>query len=106
METLPELKALYIVVNAGHVDEIMEIIREAGAPGGTVIHARGESSEHQLIMGITVDFEREVIISIVDKDTADRVMMSIKEKAGWETEAHGICYTMPVERAIGVPLSK
>jgi nitrogen regulatory protein PII len=102
METKTDMKALYIVVNAGHVDEVMEIIRAAGAPGGTIVHARGESSEHQLIMGISVDFEREVIISIVDDSTAEQIMADIKEKAGWNTETHGICYTMPVEKVIGL----
>ena len=96
------MKALYIVSSAGHSDEIMEIIREAGAPGGTIIHARGEGSHHQLVMGITVDYEREVIISVVDENTASKIMAAIKSKAGWNTEVHGVCYTMPVERIIGI----
>jgi len=96
------MKALYIVANAGHIDEIMEIVRAAGAPGGTIIHARGEGSQHMLFMGITVDYEREVIISIVEKHTADTIMANIKEKVGWSTETHGICFTMPVEKIIGL----
>ena len=102
MESGREMKALYIVANAGHIDEIMEIVRAAGAPGGTVIHARGEGSQHLVFMGITVDYEREVIISIVEKSTADVIMANIKEKAGWNTETHGICFTMPVEKIIGL----
>ena len=96
------MKALYIVSSAGHSDEIMELLREAGAPGGTIIHARGEGSQHHLVMGITVDYEREVIISVVEENTADQIMSAIKGKAGWNTEIHGVCYTMPVERIIGL----
>ena len=95
------MKALHIVSNAGYTDEIMEIIRAAGAPGGTIIHARGEGSSHQLVMGITMDYEREVIISIVDDSTAERIMAEMKQKAGVDTEIHGICYTMPVDRMLG-----
>ena len=102
METKADMKALYMVVNAGHSDEIMEIARAAGAPGGTIVNARGEGSQHQLIMGITVDYEREVIISIVDEITAGKIMSAIKGKAGLNTEIHGICYTMPVEKIIGI----
>jgi nitrogen regulatory protein PII len=102
MEVGTDMKALYIVANAGHIDEIMEILRAAGAPGGTVVHARGEGSKHQLFMGITLDYEREVIITIIDKDSADKIMADIKEKAGWETDVRGICYTMPVEKIIGL----
>ena len=102
MEPGLEMRALYIVANAGHIDEIMEIVRAAGAPGGTVVHARGEGSQHHLFMGITVDYEREVIITIVEKRTADAIMAGIKEKVGWDTETHGICFTMPVEKIIGL----
>ena len=102
IKTEAEMRALYIVANAGHIDEIMDILRAAGAPGGTVIHARGEGSQHQVLMGITLDYEREVIISIVEKSTAKRIMTGIKEKAGWETEVHGVCYSMPVEKIVGL----
>jgi len=102
METGPDMKALYITANAGYIDELMEIIRAAGAPGGTIIHARGEGTKHQMIMGITVDYEREVIISIVDESTADNIMDNIRKKMGRNTEVHGICYTMPVDRIIGL----
>jgi len=102
MEIGSDMKALYIAASAGHTDEIMELIRAAGAPGGTIIHARGEGSQHQQVMGITVDYEREIIISIVDTDTAEKIMAAIKSKAGWNTDIRGVCYTMPVERIIGL----
>jgi len=104
MDIGPEMnmKALYIISNAGHTEEIMEMIRSAGAPGGTIIHARGEGSQHQWVMGITADYERELIVSVVDTDTAEKIMTIIKDKVGWDTEVHGVCFTMPVERIIGL----
>ena len=102
METGSDMRALYIISSAGHIDEIMGILRAEGAPGGTVIHTRGEGSKHQVFMGITLDYEREMIVSIVNKDVAGNIMNAIKQKAGWETEVHGICYTMPVEKIIGL----
>jgi len=29
-------------------------------------------------------------------------MTIIKDKVGWDTEVHGVCFTMPVERIIGL----
>ena len=97
-----EMKALYVVVNAGYSDKIMEILRNAGSKGGTIIHARGEGFQRQSFMGITLDYEREMIISVVDSETADKVMAGVKEKAGWKTDVRGICFTMPVDRIIGL----
>ena len=102
METGSDMKVMHIVVNAGYTDEIMDIIRDSGASGGTIIHARGEGSHHMSFMCITLDYEQEIIISIVEKDTAEQIMADIKEKAGWKTDIRGICYMMPIEKSIGL----
>ena len=102
IEDSTEMKAVYVVANAGYTDEIMDIIRAAGGTGGTIVHARGEGSHHRSFMGITLDHEQEIIISITDNSTAGKIMDSIKEKAGWKTDIHGICYIMPVDRIIGL----
>ena len=102
METGSEMKALHVVVNAGYTDEIMEILRAGGASGGTIIHARGEGSHHRSFLGITLDYEQEIIISLVDQITAEKIMEDIKEKAGWKTDVRGLCYMMPVDKIIGL----
>ena len=102
MDSGPEMKAIYVVVNAGFTDEIMDIVRSAGASGGTVVHARGEGSHHRSFLGITLDYEQEIIISIVEKSVAEKIMHEVKEKAGMKTDIRGVCYMMPVERVIGL----
>ena len=102
MDTQTDMKALYIITNAGHSDEIMEIIRTAGASGGTIIHARGEGSHHHSFLGITLDHEQEIVIIITESATAGKIIAEIDGKAGRETEVHGICYLMPVDKAVGL----
>lgn len=94
------LKALYIIVNAGFADEVVEIARQAGAGGGTVINARGSGPVHKSIMGITVDTEKEIILSIVSGDAVDNIIAAIQEKAGLKSPANGICFIMPVEKCL------
>ncbi len=102
MESTSKTKALFIVVNAGYTDTIMDIVRAEGAGGATVINARGEGSHHEMFMGITVDYEKEIILTIVDEATAKRIMMAIKDNAGWKSPLHGICFVMPVNDIIGI----
>ena len=102
MEFSHNLKAVYIIVNAGFAEDVVEMAREAGAKGATIIHARGTGPVHHEIMGITVDAEKEMILSLVDADTADRILFIIKEKAGIKTPANGICFISPVDHAIAV----
>ncbi len=50
MESL-DVEALFIIVNAGYTDTIMDILRSEGASGATVINARGEGARHELFFG-------------------------------------------------------
>ena len=101
MERVENIKALYIVVNVGFGDEAADIAREAGASGATIINARGVGPVHKLIMGITVDTEKEIVLILVDRDTAAKIIAAIKEKVGMKTPANGICFVIPIEKMIG-----
>ena len=96
------MKLLIIIINAGFVDEVMEIAREAGIKGGTILNARGAGEHFHSFMGITVDAEKEMIMSVADETAADKAMAGIKEKAGIKTPAHGVCFTLPVEKWVGL----
>ena len=98
MEKSDNMKALFVIVNAGFADEVVDIAHQAGAGGGTIINARGIGPVHKSIMGITVDTEKEIVLSIVSGDTAEKIMAAIKEKAGLKSPAKGICFAMPVEK--------
>lgn len=94
---MTELKALYIIVNAGFSSEVVQIARSLGATGATIINARGSVAKPKTILGITIDTEKEIVLSVVKKDVAIKIINAIKEKAGVGTEAHGLCFFMPVE---------
>ena len=94
---MKELKALYIIVNAGFSSEVVEIAREQGATGATIINARGSVAKPKTIFGITIDTEKEIVLSVVEKEVAVRILEEVKQKAGVGTAAHGLCFFMPVE---------
>lgn len=94
---MKELKALYIIVNAGFSSEVVEIARSLGSTGATIINARGSVAKPKTILGITIDTEKEIILSVVEKDVALRIAEAIREKAGVGTDAHGLCFFLPVE---------
>jgi len=93
-----EICALYIIINAGHAEDVMELARAAGAKGATILNARGGAAVQKTLMGITVDAEKEILLILVDKATADGIMIVVKEKAGVQTPAQGVCFTVPVEQ--------
>lgn len=102
MEQHIKMKTIFIVVNAGFSNDVIALARKAGAHGATIINARGESATHHMFMGITIDSEKEILLCLAEEDVADRVMDILKEKAGQDTPAHSVCFTMPVDRVLGL----
>ena len=94
---MKELKALYIIVNAGFSSEVVKIARSLGSTGATIINARGSVAKPKTILGITIDTEKEIVLSVLEKEVAIRIMEQVKEKAGVGTAAHGLCFFLPVE---------
>lgn len=94
---MQDLKALYIIVNAGFSSEVVEIARAAGSTGATIINARGSVAKPKTILGITIDTEKEIVLSVVEKDVAVKIMEEVKKKIGVGTAAHGLCFFLPVE---------
>ena len=91
-------KALFVVVNSGFSEEIVDLARKKGARGATILSARGSGITVEKILGISVNAEKEIVLIIVDKEIADEIMDSVKESAGIASPAHGICFTLPVDR--------
>ncbi len=102
MENNQKVRALFIIVNAGYTDAVMEIVRGEGASGATILNARGEGARKESFMGISVEPEKEIILTIVDSETARRITATMKEKVGWKSTLRGICFTMPVDRIVGI----
>ena len=102
MENSSNMKALFMIVNAGFAEEVIETAREAGIRGATILNARGEGAHHESFLGITMDTEKEMIWCITDENTAEKAMAAVGEKAGIKTPAHSICFTMPVDKTIGI----
>ncbi|MDR0301355.1 MAG: hypothetical protein LBI04_03475 [Treponema sp.] len=91
------------IVNQGYTDEIMNTAREAGARGGTVIHARGTAHEGAVkFFGISVQDEKEMIFILAASDKKVPIMQAISEKYGLNTEAHGLVISLPVDNVLGL----
>ena len=99
---MDNMKALYIISNAGHAESIVEIARSQGARGATILNARGSAPTHQVFMGITIDTEKEIVLCLTTENVCNNIMEAVKEQAGINTAAHGVCFSMPVDKIVGL----
>lgn len=92
-----ENELIIAVTNRGYADNVMAVAREAGARGGTVIHARGTGDEaSEKFFGTMVGAEREMIFIVATNEDKSNIMNAIMEKAGIDSEAQTFIFTLPV----------
>ena len=102
MQNTGNMKALFIIVPAGHADDVIEIVRNAGAGGATILNARGEGLRHEVFMGITIDTEKEIILCLVEESVSDTIMETVREKAGKHTPVHAVLFSVPISQMVGI----
>ena len=100
---MPAYEAVFCIVNDGFSDVVMDAAREAGARGGTVIHARGTANkEAEKFFKITIQPEKEIVMILVPADIKDDVLRAIYRNAGLKTEGQGIAFSVAVDDVVGM----
>ncbi len=99
----PRYALIVSVIKQGYSDEFMNAAREAGARGGTIINARGQSHEGTVkFFGISVQSEKEVIIILAANDKKLPIMEAVNKACGADTKAEGLIVSLPVDKIKGV----
>jgi len=100
-----EYKLIITLVNLGFSQIVMNAARDVGATGGTIVHTRGTGTpEMEKKYGIVITPDKEMVMILVDKNIADKVMEAIYKAAGLGTRGQGICFAVPVDDVIGLKL--
>ena len=94
---------IVIIANSGHIDDVMDVARTAGADGGTVIHAKGTGAKFSdRFFGVSLADEKEVIFIAETKAKKAAIMKAVAEQMGPATPAGAICFTLPVSEIAGL----
>lgn len=93
---------ILVISNKGYTHEIMEVAKENGAKGGTVVHAKGTADiETAKFLSFKIQPEKEILLIVVPKDLTEGIMTSISEKLGIHTKVRALTVSLPVTDLIG-----
>ena len=96
-------EVIFAIVNAGFAEEAMDIARENGARGGTILNARGVAREKEAaFFGITIHAEKEILMLVVEKNIRDNILNALYKEMGMDKKAQGIAFSLPVSDAAGL----
>lgn len=96
-------EVIFAIVNSGFAEEAMDVARECGARGGTILKARGVAREDAAaFFGITIHAEKEILMMVVDKDIRDDILNALYKQMGMGKKAQGIAFSLPVSDVAGL----
>lgn len=94
---------LVAIANQGYTELVMDAARSVHAAGGTVIHAKGTGADKaEKFMGVSLVPEKEMVFIVVRKEHKNDIMRAIMDKAGLETKARTIVFSLPVTDTAGM----
>lgn len=98
-----DYELIYVILNEGHSDEIMDVARPAGATGGTVLSAKGTGIRQAVkLNNLSLADRKEIILIVARSDNKAAIMKAIIENAGTQTPAGAICFSLPVSQVAGL----
>ena len=96
-------EVIFAIVNSGYAEDAMEVAREQGVRGGTILNARGVAREQEAaFFGINIQAEKEILMMVVDKDIRDNVLNALYKQMGMGKKAQGIVFSLPVSDVAGL----
>jgi nitrogen regulatory protein PII len=98
-----EHQAIFIIVDKGNAEQVIDYACQAGARGGTIINARGAGiHETQKIFNIPIEPEKEIVLIIAEKETVPAITDTISKELSINDPGKGIIFVMDVSKAIGL----
>ena len=96
-------EVIFAIVNAGFAEEAMDVAREQGVRGGTILNARGVARANEAaFFGINIHHEKEILMMVVEKGIRDNVLNALYKEMGMAKKAQGIVFALPVSDVAGL----
>ena len=96
-------EVVFCIVNSGYAEAVMDSAREAGATGGTVLHASGTANpQAERFFGLSIEPSKDMVMILVDSKIKETVLHNLYRDVGLKTAGQGIAFTLPVSEVVGL----
>ncbi len=94
-----------VITNQGYTELVMDAARDAGAAGGTMLHAKGVGMKYaEKFLGVSLVAEKELILMVVKTEKKNEIMKAVMDEAGLESRARSVVFSLPVTSTAGLRL--
>lgn len=91
------------IVNKGDAERALRASQKAGAEGGTIVYGRGVGvHEKRKLLGIPIEPEKEILLTVIPSHLTESVMASIREASGLDHPGTGIMFSLRLDHVAGI----
>ena len=95
--------ALFVVVERGYAEAVVDAANSAGSGGATVINARGSGShETNTLFSMAIEPEKEIVMILAKTDQMEDIAAAIREKLKIDEPGNGVMFILDVNKTYGL----
>jgi Nitrogen regulatory protein PII len=95
--------AIYIIVERGKAEDVIEVANNAGSRGGTIVNARSAGShETQKLFSLEIEPEKEKIIIIAKTELKDNIITAVKNHLNLDEPDNCTIFVLDVNEVYGL----
>jgi nitrogen regulatory protein PII len=95
--------AIFVIVERGKAEAVIDTAELAGSRGGTIINARGSGiHERATLFSMVIEPEKEIVLIISEKDKTDDIVLTINKSLDIEKPGNGIMFVIDLNKTYGL----
>ncbi len=95
--------AIFVIVDKGLAESVLDAATAAGSRGGTIINARGSGAhENQKLFSMAIEPEKEIIMILSEISLTEQIVTSIRKQLKIDDPGNGILFVMDVNKTYGL----
>ena len=99
----PTHEMFVTIVPEGDGDTVVEVVRQGGGAGGTIIPAYGAFAETVTrVFGIEINSEKDIVINLVDKQMANPIEEELTRNIQFQDSDSGIMFSVDAQNVRGI----
>ena len=99
----PTHEMFMTIVPEGNGDKVVELVRQGGGAGGTIIPAYGAFAETVTrVFGIEIHSEKDIVINLVDKEAANQIEEELTRNIQFQDSDSGIMFSVDAQNVRGI----
>lgn len=98
---------LIAILPEGLEAKAIDVAKQAGAGGVTVVDARGIAAEHKrTFWGLTYEGSQSVLLFVLERKLSVQVLKALAEALGLKEGSKGVVFTVPLEHIAGLAIGQ